>query len=153
MIYLSHRVVFVLSMKIPWHYIQKAISLHSEWWEKGQLWGCIHFLILYFHVFQDLSVRNLKLYVTHNLNAAALSLQHIATQKFFLFLWILLIKSVLLRDKCCSATPYLIPECAFWPKCYRLHNDKVLSLQNFFKELLGQVLCLWLMNKSSQFFL
>lgn len=46
-------------------------------------------------------------YVTHNLNANTLSLQHNVTQKFWLFLWILLIKSVLLRDKCYSATPYL----------------------------------------------
>lgn len=62
--YLSHRVVFVLSMKIPWHYILEAIILHSEWWEYTSYKdSCIHFLILYFF-FQDLSMINLKL-VSH----------------------------------------------------------------------------------------
>lgn len=47
MTYLSHRVVFVLSMKIPWHYTQEAISLHSEWWENNSYEeSCIHFLRL-----------------------------------------------------------------------------------------------------------
>lgn len=105
--YFSHSVVFVPSVKISWHYTQKAISLHSEWWENSSYENnCIHFLLPYFGFFSRSFSEKSETNVVHKLNATTLSLQYIVTQKFYVFLWILLIKSVLLRHKCYAA-PYL----------------------------------------------